>query len=254
MSIHAQCSPSGADGWMACAGWESSPESSKYADEGTDAHTLGSIVLTGQNVACDDLMHIGHVLPLGHAVTWRMAEAVQKYVDLVRSLPGILLVEQRMPLEPVTGEEDAGGTADAAILDFGKLEITIVDLKYGSGIRVHAKANKQLKHYGLAALLEYDDLARWETVRAIICQPRIEDGVSDDTFTRAELMAFKKESFKAAKSYRKHHSKPLAKLFSEDLLHASKKGCRWCRKERKSVCPAYAAMQIAEQTVEFSPL
>lgn len=249
---HAQCSPSGADGWMACAGWESSPESSKYADEGTDAHTLGAIVLSGSHCSCMNL--IGHTLPLGRVVDQRMALFLDQYVDLVRSLPGVLMVEQRLPLHPITGEEDSSGTSDVVKLNFEALEIIIVDLKYGSGVRVHAKASKQLKHYGLAALLEYDDLAKWKSVRAIICQPRIEDGVSEDTFTRAELLQFKKESFKAAKSYRKHHAKPLVELFSENRLHASKKGCRWCRKERKDVCAAHAAMKMAEHTVEFSPI
>lgn len=248
---HAQCSPSGADGWMACAGWESSPDSSKYADEGTDAHTLASDCLKFEY---PPELDVGKTLPLGTTVTQRMITAVQKYMDLVMGLPGFLMVEQRLPLHPITGEEDSSGTSDVVKLNFDALEIIIVDLKYGSGVRVHAKASKQLKHYGLAALLEYDDLAKWKTVRAIICQPRIEDGVSEDTFTRAELLEFKKESFKAAKSYRKHHAKPLAKLFSEGRLHASKKGCRWCRKERKDVCAAHAAMKMAEHTVEFSPI
>lgn len=252
MSGHAYSSPSGSDGWMACAGWRSSGESSRYADEGTDAHTLGSIILESRGSACADLARTGHILPLGQKVTAAMAKAVQSYVDLVRSIPGQLLVEQRMPLEAITGEKDAGGTGDAVILDFEKLQITVVDLKYGAGVRVHAADNKQLKHYGLAAMLEYDPLAKWKTVRGIICQPRVEDGVSEDVFTRKDLLAFGKESKRAAKLHRHHKDSTIHALFREGMLNSSKKTCRWC--VQRSDCPQNAARLISEQTISFSQI
>lgn len=250
MTGHAFSSPSGADGWMTCAGWRSSGESSKYANEGTDAHTLGSLILTD----VDDRDWLGQMLPLGHEADEKMLGHVQKYVDLVRSLPGQLLVEQRMPLEPITGEKDAEGTGDAVVLDFEAQQITVVDLKYGSGIRVHATGNRQLKHYGLAAMIEYSPLARWKTVRGIICQPRVEDGVSEDTFTAKELAAFRKESRTAAKLHRKHKNAALDDLWSAGLLNSTKKACQWCVRGRNDGCPQKAARLISEQTLTFSPI
>lgn len=235
---------------MTCAGWQSSGVSSKYADEGTDAHTLGSTVLSRADSTCRD--YAGHTMPLGHSVTESMAKHVQKYVDLVRSLPGQLLVEQRMPLEPITGEKDAGGTGDAILLDFDALQITVVDLKYGSGIRVHAIGNKQLKHYGLAAMIEYSMLAPWKTVRGIICQPRVEDGISEDTFTAKELAAFRKEARTAAKLHRKFKLASLDDLWAVGLLNSTKKACQWCA--RKTDCPQNAARLISEQTLTFSEI
>lgn len=249
MSVHAQSSPSGAEGWMHCAGWASSGESSKYADEGTDAHTLGSMVLENPFMDCAD--YLGRQLPKGHEVTRNMAAAVQKYVELVRSLPGKLLVEQSLPLEPITGEKGAQGTGDAVLLDFDSLEITVVDLKYGTGIQVNAENNPQLMHYGLAAMLQYEQFAPWKLVRGIISQPR-RDHVSEAVYTRAEILAFRKDSKRAAKEHRRLNGQTVYTLWDYGALHASKKTCRWCM--RKDPCPEYARMKLDENKVEFSPL
>ena len=52
--------------------------------------------------------------------TPEQAQSVQTYVNNVRSIvnatEGILLVEQRLPIEHMTGEDGATGTADAVIL------------------------------------------------------------------------------------------------------------------------------------------
>lgn len=249
MTGHAHSSPSGAEGWMHCAGWQSSGESSKYADEGTDAHQLGAECL--QTIS-DARMFYGLKMPLGHVVTHEMAAAVQKYVDLVRSLPGSMrLVEQSLPLEPITGEKDARGTGDAILLNFAELEIIVVDLKYGTGIQVSAENNPQLMHYGLAAMLEYEQLAKWKTVRGIISQPR-RDHVSEAVYTRKELLAFGKRAKAAAKEHRRIGGAQTIDLWNWGKLKAGKKTCRWC--VRKRTCPENARFQLAENQVEFSAL
>lgn len=248
MTGHARSSPSGAEGWMHCVGWQSSGESSKYADEGTDAHTLGAEVLQSE---IDCVEWIGYELPLGHMVDEKMAAAVQKYVDLVRSLPGQLLVEQSLPLEPITGEKDARGTGDTIRLNFAALEIIVVDLKYGTGIQVSAENNPQLMHYGLAAMLEYEQLAKWKTVRGIISQPR-RDHVSEAVYTRKELLAFGKRAKAAAKEHRRIGGAQAIDLWNWGKLKAGKKTCRWC--VRKKTCPENARFQLAENQVEFSAI
>lgn len=253
MSVHAQSSPSGAEGWMHCAGWLSSGESSKYADEGTDAHELASRVLEcpSTDVRPEAWQWIGTPLPKGHVVDEKMATAVQKYVDLVRSLPGKLLVEQSLPLEPITGEKGAQGTGDAVLLDFDSLEITVVDLKYGTGIQVNAENNPQLMHYGLAAMLQYEQFAPWKLVRGIISQPR-RDHVSEAVYSRADLLAFRKDSKRAAKEHRRLAGQTVYTLWDYGALRAGKKTCRWC--VRKDPCPEYARMKLDENKVEFSPI
>lgn len=248
MTGHAHSSPSGAEGWMHCAGWQSSGESSKYADEGTDAHTLAAKCLTTGHSAD---FYLDTMLPLGHEVGTTMAKAVQKYLDLVRSLPGSLLVEQSLPLEPITGEKDARGTGDAILLNFAELEIIVVDLKYGTGIQVSAENNPQLMHYGLAAMLEYEQLAKWKTVRGIISQPR-RDHVSEAVYTRKELLAFGKRAKAAAKEHRRIGGLQAVDLWGWGKLKAGKKTCRWC--VRKKTCPENARFQLAETQVEFSAI
>lgn len=69
-----------------------------------------------------------------------MAANIQTYLDLVRdivkSTGGTLMVEQKLPIGNLTGEEGAHGTADALIMTDD--EIIVVDLKFGMGEKVDA--------------------------------------------------------------------------------------------------------------------
>ena len=99
-----------------------------------------------------------------------MRDHVQTYLDYVRSIPGELLVEQRLDLTPWVPE--AFGTADAVILDDGICHI--VDLKYGKGVRVDAEENTQLMLYALGAYHAYDAIYGPITKFVLhIAQPRL---------------------------------------------------------------------------------
>ena len=138
---HSRFPPSSASRWTECTASISfveanasrlPPEGSVFADEGTKAHELAAKLLTGATRLLDtqDADMITHV---------------RDYVEFVRDkvAPGDrLMVERRVPLFYLPEQR---GTTDAAII--GPKGIYIADLKYGAGVSVYAKDNKQLAIY-----------------------------------------------------------------------------------------------------------
>lgn len=228
---HALLSPSGADRWVSCPGSVALTKdiprsSSKYADEGTDAHHLAALCLSTKTDASG---YVGQLMPLGTMVQTDTANFVQSYVDSVRELaaqPGAsLLVEQSLPIQHLTGEADAHGTADAVVLT--DTELTVVDLKYGQGVEVSAVGNLQLQIYALAALEQYGLLHDVATVHLVIHQPRLYN-VSRHTMAVTELQAVGALIKVAA----------IAAQLPDAPLMPSVKGCRWC--PAKATCSALA--------------
>lgn len=120
-----------------------------------------------------------------------MCETAQEYIDYVRekSEGKKLLIEQAFSLADIDPPFDAGGTGDTVILDVPNHHIEIVDLKGGRGIVVEAQGNKQLRTYGLGAVLA--NPGQWETVTVTIVQPRAphKDGrIRSETFDIIDLM------------------------------------------------------------------
>ena len=242
MAAHAMLSPSSAARWIPCPGSVALSRdipgtSSSFADEGTAAHELAAKCLIDDSSTQDC---IGLVIPVNgtdYTVDADMADYVGGYVkrirDLVESLGGELLVEQRLDISGITGEEDAGGTSDAVILLDD--EIIIVDLKYGQGVQVDAEDNPQLGIYALAAIDKYDILGTVERVRMIIDQPR-KHHYSEAVMTAEELQAFKATVQEAAMrcdaalrfydNYKELHDK---------YLNPGEKQCKFC--PAKATCP-----------------
>ena len=190
MAEHARLSPSGAEKWMTCPGSvaleaDEPDTSNDYSDEGTAAHFLAStclemlnnaVAFKGQSISVfngkGDWTFAAHKYPgvkpsNTYTIDDEMAAYVQLYLDKVREYAdgGTLLVEQRMSISHLTGEENAAGTADAVILQGD--EIIIADLKYGMR-EVDGDRNKQMMVYALAALREYELLGDFTTVRTVI--------------------------------------------------------------------------------------
>ena len=242
MAAHAMLSPSSAARWIPCPGSvalsrDIKDTSSSFADEGTAAHELAAKCLIDGSSTQD---RIGLVIPVNgtdYTVDADMADYVGGYVkrirDLVDSLGGELLVEQRLDISGITGEEDAGGTSDAVILLDD--EIIIVDLKYGQGVQVDAEDNPQLGIYALAAIEKYDILGAVERVRMIIDQPR-KHHYSEAVMPVEELQAFKATVQEAAMrcgaalrfydNYKELHDK---------YLNPGEKQCKFC--PAKATCP-----------------
>lgn len=123
--VHLKLSASGAYRWMKCPGSVRLSdglvdEPSEYSREGTHAHAVAAACLTRN---CDTWEVVGEEFE-GIVCSAETADAVQVYLDYVRSLPG----------EPGT--------------------MHVVDYKHGIGIQVEVEENPQLLDYAYMALLK----------------------------------------------------------------------------------------------------
>jgi hypothetical protein len=246
--VHSALGASSAFRWMECPGSvrlsEGLPNiTSEAAGEGTAAHALAEVCLKRNKGPHD---YLGDVIE-GYEVTEEMADAVKMYVDYVRS---------------------------RTIQQF-----EVVDLKYGRGLPVEVKDNRQLKYYALGAYLamQNGDIPRgskvyeqtfsldslkppipmFGTADAVVAgrvedgivvtiiQPRVEhpDGpIRSTRFTLVQLLDFADELIDAA-----HRTQaPDAPLVPGEAQ------CRWCK--AKAVCPALHDKALAVAQAEFDDL
>ena len=211
---HAILSPSGAAKWMSCAGSAAMEDglpnpSSKYSDQGTAAHFLASEWLTTPAATSRDFLDRTICVyedevcwdrsdPKPGFTEWSVDEEmlyhIQRYIDNIKQYQtgGRLFVEQRLPIDSLTGEDGAEGTADAVILRDDELQVH--DLKYGMGIEVQAERNSQLMIYALAAYKKYNHVAALpiQKIRLVIHQPR-KNHFPEWSCTLGELLEFEDE-------------------------------------------------------------
>ena len=271
---HAKLSPSSSGRWLTCPASplmeDGKPDSTSiYAAEGTAAHYLaeqslsfghttpaervGETILVFDNGDCCFEQDRKDWMPkevfAKFEITQDMAAYVQVYIDLVDDLvastQGDLFVEERLSLTPLTGEEGAGGTADAVVLTSD--EIIIADLKYGQGLKVDAEENTQLMIYGLAAMEEYSLIGDFKRVRLIISQPRLHH-VSEWVVDIDTLDAFAKRVTNTAKLVNSLDvSSDLTELFAP-----STSACRYCKANTE--CKALAEHNIKLVSDDFETL
>lgn len=252
MTTHSRLAPSSAHRWAACAGSialeAAYPDtSSKYADEGTAAHELASIALSTQLDAVAYLHRLFEVNGQHWEVTPDMASNVQQYLDYVRGIDGKLLFEQRLSIAHITGEEGAGGTADAVVVTDNT--IVIVDLKYGRGVKVEAQHNEQLAIYGAAALAAYGhELIKH--VRMVIVQPRL-GHISEWSLSTDRLNALMQSLRPKAAKAISFINTPPNEVTASDLTPAPRQ-CRFCK--AKASCPALTSQVLSTVADEFTDL
>lgn len=215
---HAILSPSGAAGWLVCAGKPAMEkgfpdDSNEYSDYGTAAHTLAAMCFEANQ---DPAAYLHRRIDVGNCKTVEVDEemvgGVRVYVNAVRERVGDykrvgaisveLMIEQRVPIAHITGEEGAEGTADVVILvvlaDRTGL-IDVWDLKFGVGVKVYAPENPQGMLYALGAVKKFAMLMDFDRVRIAIHQPRVSEEPSDWEITIDELNAFGKHASDRAK-------------------------------------------------------
>lgn len=247
MTAHALLSASAASRWLACPGSvalsQGRPDtSSVYADEGTAAHEVAAACLLSRDDADLKLGLSQEINGRTYTVDEDMAANVQVYLDHVRGLvaDGELLVEQRVDYSAAIGVPESFGTSDTVILSADLQTLTIVDLKYGRGVKVSAEQNTQLQLYALGALEQFGPVADIRRVQLHIVQPRL-DHISEWEVSVEELEEFRQRAARQAAVAMDDMRRATADTPVDPAhlrLSPGEEQCRFCK--AKAICPALA--------------
>lgn len=252
---HSKWSASGFKKIMLCPGSKvlevGRPDNTSiYAAEGTAAHELLEMVLTGETPAAGYVGRIIQADGFDIEVTEEMAEYIQGVADRVKDYQGadgVLFVEQRLCYADYIDvpREEGWGTGDVVIARGD--EIIVIDLKYGKGQWVDVKENPQLSLYGLGALDKFNGIAGdFTRVRLVIDQPRISEKPSEWDTTVEALEAWGRSTARSVvntcKSAEMLHAKEL-NTWEETFLRPGEEQCKFCK--AKATCPQLRADVVA---------
>lgn len=192
MTKHAYLSASSSHRWLSCPPSarlcaEKPDQTSPYAKEGTDAHTLCEYkVLTalGKNVT-DPVPDLDFYSAEMENCASEYGSYVMEQLEQIRLIcpDSQIMVEQRLDFSRWV--PDGFGTGDCVIVADDILHI--IDYKHGLGILVEAEHNPQMMCYALGALELFDGIYDISTIRMTIFQPR-RANVSTFECTKEELL------------------------------------------------------------------
>ena len=193
MSVkHALLSASSAHRWISCPpsallSKKFEDSSSSFAQEGTDAHTLAQHKLEKllglptrdptESLSFYDEEMKDHAENYAAFVLEQVEKAKETCVD-----PQVL-IEQKLDFSRYVPE--GFGHVDCLIIADGTL--TVIDYKYGLGIKVSSERNPQMFCYALGGLALFDGIYDIDNVRLVIYQPRREN-ISEYSISKSELI------------------------------------------------------------------
>lgn len=230
--------------------------SSKYADWGTAAHELADICLKTGTDAEEHLNRVFVVNGDHYTVDMEMADCVNTYVSHVHSFldpeTDIIMSEEQVDIQFITGEQDAVSTSDVIGLTADGKTLVVCDLKGGKGVKVDAfdsrnpdkvrpatydpetcVPNWQMVMYGGASLEKYKLMFdAVERVKMVIIQPRINwVDVLDVTVEHLQELV---DQLSVGSG--------IAMNDEGQTLVPGEKQCKFCR--AKSTCPALTASVV----------
>lgn len=241
-------------------------KSSVHASRGTAAHQIGEKALRRGD---DPHGYLGTTEETNEGpveIDEELVESASMYVEYVRGEmqryraetgeEPLFWIEESFSLAGLKPPFQAGGTGDFIIYFPRWKRIEVVDLKNGKGL-VEVEDNKQLRTYGLGALLAHSDLDV-DTIKVTIVQPRAphrNGRIRSETFTVGELVAWThqlldamRRSAEAEREYKAIAGQIAMDAWSEKWLNPG--SCKFCPAE--GFCPAIRrkAQKLADMWFE----
>jgi hypothetical protein len=187
-AAHSLLGPSAAERWINCPGstlaCEGKPDTpSKYAAEGSVAHTLAHLVFMLDSPPSNWKGHTFQQDGFEFKVGKPMIDGVQQFHDWCMKVPGEHFSETRVRYDSwVPG---GFGTSDRVTV---RPRVCVVsDLKFGSGHKVVAEENPQLRLYGLGTYVKLQERYKFDKFILRVGQPRLRHWDEWETNTKEML-------------------------------------------------------------------
>ena len=242
-AAHALLSASSAHRWINCPPSarqeEHQPDTAgDAAKEGTEAHALAEHKIRkalGEKTRKPRAKYRDQAME-DHTDDYQ-AFVLEKLAAVRQTCPDAeILLEQRLDFSDTVPE--GFGTGDCVII--AEPTLTIIDFKYGTGVKVSAEGNPQMMLYALGALVDAEMLYDIAEVEMIIYQPRI-GNVDTHTITVDELHTWADTTVA-----------PAARLaFDGAGDYQAGSWCQFCK--IKNTCRARAVENLAIAQREFAP-